>query len=66
MVDKLKVEECVESLCQNGCAAVHATIAAMEYDLENVALTGLVASEREQVLSELKAIMSVYDSCEIK
>jgi len=66
MVDKLKVEECVESLCQNGCAAVHATITAMEHDLENVALTGLVPREREQVLRELKAIMAVYGSCEIK
>lgn len=66
MVDKLKVEECVENLCQNGCAAVHATITAMEHDLENVPLTGLLKSEREQVLKELKAIMSVYESCEIK
>lgn len=66
MVDKLKVEECVESLCQNGCAAVHATITAMEHDLENVALTGLMPSEREQVLRELKAIMAVYDTCEVK
>ncbi len=67
MVDKLKVEKCVESLCQNGCAAVNATITAMEYDLDNVALDGLVEEERRQVLKELKAIMSVYDApCEVK
>jgi hypothetical protein len=66
MIDRLKVEQCVESLCQNGCAAVHATITAMEHDLNNVPLTGLAQGEREQVLKELKAIMSVYDACDIK
>lgn len=62
MVDKLKIEKCVESLCQNGCAAVSATITAMELDLDNVPLTGLQEEERRQVLNELKAIMSVYDN----
>ena len=36
MVDRLKVEQCVESLCQNGCAAVNATITAMQKDLDNI------------------------------
>jgi len=67
MVDKLKIEQCVESLCQNGCAAVHATIVAMEADLDNVQLTGLDHEEQLQVLKELKIIMSVYDTpCELK
>lgn len=66
MIDKLKVEECVESLCKNGCEAVYATITAMEYDLENVSLTGLAQSEREQVLKELKSIMLVYSTGIIK
>ena len=61
MVDKLKVEQCVESLCQNGCATVRATISAMEKDISNVPLAGLEASEQQQVLNELKVIMSVYD-----
>jgi len=61
MVDKLKIEQCVESLCQNGCATVRATITAMEQDISNVRLEGLALSEQQQVLNELKVIMSVYD-----
>jgi len=66
MVDKLKVEQCVESLCQNGCAAVNATIVVLEQDINNASLDGLLPEECEMVLSELKTIMSVYDRpCEI-
>jgi len=66
MIDKLKVEQCVESLCQNGCAAVNATIAVMEQDIHSVSLDGLHPEEYKMVLSELKAIMDVYDGpCEI-
>ncbi|NOY65832.1 MAG: hypothetical protein GXP13_00295 [Gammaproteobacteria bacterium] len=62
MVDKLKIEQCVESLCQNGCATVRATITAMEHDIANVPLTGLELTEQQHVLNELKVIMSVYDN----
>lgn len=62
MIDKVKVEKCVESLCQNGCSAVYATISALEKDLQSVSLNGLAASERQHVLDELKAIMSVYEN----
>jgi len=60
MVDKLKVEQCIESLCENGCAVVSATITAMEKDLANVPLDGLTQDEQAMVLQELKSIMSVY------
>jgi len=62
MVDKLKIEQCVESLCQNGCATVRATITAMEHDISSVPLSGLELAEQQQVLSELKVIMSVYET----
>lgn len=66
MVDKLKVEKCVESLCQNGCAAVNATIAVMEQDIDSVPLDGLLPEECQMVLEELKMIMDVYDRpCDI-
>lgn len=66
MVDRLKIEQCVESLCQNGCAAVYATITAMEKDLESVPLPGLQQDEKRLVLKELQDIMSVYEQpCEI-
>ena len=60
-MDKLKVEQCVEKLCENGCATVRATIEAMEQDINNVPLSGLKREEQQQVLKELKGIMSVYD-----
>jgi len=67
MVDNLKVERAVESLCQNGCAAVSATITAMELDIDSVPLNDLAEAERKMVLEELKSIMSVYDQpCEVK
>jgi hypothetical protein len=67
MVDRLKVELCVESLCQNGCAAVNATITAMQKDLDNISLPGLQMDDKKMVLKELQDIMSVYDGpCEIK
>ena len=67
MVDRLKVEQCVESLCQNGCAAVNATITAMQKDLDNISLPGLQKEDKKMVLKELQDIMSVYDGpCEIK
>ena len=67
MVDKLKVEQSVESLCQNGCAAVNETITALEQDLDSVALPGLQMDDKEMILKELKDIMSVYEgNCELK
>ncbi len=66
MVDRLKVEHCVESLCQDGCAAVNATINALEKDLDSIALPGLQYADKAQVLKELQDIMSIYDQpCEI-
>ncbi len=62
MMDKVKVEKCVESLCQNGCTAVYATISALEKDLQSVPLNGLADADRQHVLEELKAIMVVYEN----
>ena len=61
MVNNLKVEQCVESLCQNGCAAVRATITAIETGAAISQTRGMNEEERSVVLEELKAIMSVYD-----
>ncbi len=61
MTNKLKIEQCVESLCRNGCAAVRATIESMEQDLANIELDGLGHDEQKQVLKELKAIMLIYE-----
>ncbi len=61
MSNTLRVQQCVEALCLNGCEAVRATILALEARLPVVQIDGLAAPERAAVLEELKAIMSVYD-----
>jgi hypothetical protein len=63
MVDRKHqmVTDCVEALCKCGCNAVRATISAMERGLPVPQTEGLTEQQREFVLSELKAIMAVYD-----
>lgn len=61
VVNHLKIEQCVESLCQSGCAAVRATITAIEAGAEISQISGMSDEEKLYVLEELKAIMSVYD-----
>ncbi len=56
------VTQCIEALCQCGCEAVRATIAAMEANLTVPQVTNLSHDERLLVLQELKAIMAVYDA----
>jgi len=63
-MDKLKVNQCVEALCQSGCEAVRATISSMEMDLRSAQTRDLDANEFSAVLNELKSIMSVYDKTE--
>lgn len=60
-MDKSKIDQCVESLCLNGCAAVRATISALESGCEISQTEGMNNEERKAVLNELKAIMDVYD-----
>ncbi len=57
-----KVQQCVEALCQSGCDAVRATIHALERGLSVVQTDAMSDQERNAVLCELKAIMSVYDA----
>jgi len=60
-MDKLKVNQCVEALCANGCEAVRATINSMEIGASPAQLHDLDQDEYDTVLNELKSIMSVYD-----
>jgi len=52
---------CVEAVCQCGCEAVRAVIAALEADQPVSQVQGLDPHERRLVLDELKAVMAVYD-----
>ncbi len=45
------------------CRQVWRDIAALEGGDPPEAARGLTATERDQLLSELKAIMAVYDTC---
>lgn len=58
----LKINQRIEAVCEAGCEAVRASIQTLESG-NQVALTNdLTAEETQQVLLELKTIMSVYDS----
>ena len=61
-MDKLKVNQCIEALCANGCDAVRATISSMEMGATPEQLQDLSQDECTTVLNELKSIMSVYDT----
>jgi hypothetical protein len=57
----LKINQRIEAVCEAGCEAVRASIETLESG-NSVALTNdLSPEETQQVLFELKTIMSVYD-----
>ena len=60
-----RVEHAVELLCHQGCRAVWGVIDALESGQTLPETAGLDSAEIGEVLSELKAIMSVYaGSCD--
>jgi len=59
-MDHQKLTEYLEVLCQSGCDTVNATIVAIEKNQAISIVDGLTSDERNVVLQELKAIMSVY------
>ena len=61
MPDSEKYQQCLEAICNSGCDAVRATIDALENNLEVSQTSELSGQQRDSILSELKAIMAVYD-----
>lgn len=58
----LKLNQRIEAVCEAGCEAVRASIEILELG-QQVALTDdLSPEECQQVLAELKNLMSVYDN----
>lgn len=55
-----RIEECIETLCQHGCRAVNLYIRDLEQGYITPYTAHLTLPEREQVLTELRAIMAVY------
>lgn len=56
-----KVNDRITAVCETGCAAVRASIQVMEQGLDVEFSKDLSPNERQLMLSELKAIMSIYD-----
>lgn len=57
----------IESLCEKGCRVVNQTIDELENNRCPDCMQKLSYSERQSVLSELKAIMEVYagETCDL-
>jgi hypothetical protein len=55
------INQCVDAICQSGCNAVRATIAAMESGQPLPQVEQLDPEARNSVLDELRAVMAVYD-----
>ncbi len=55
------VESAIEELCSRGCDEVNATIRKLEEKQHVAEVTQLNPKDQQQVLTELKSIMSVYD-----
>ncbi len=61
-----RIDDCVEELCQKGCAQVWGDIDALERGEPLPETEGLSDGERRLVLHELKAVMGVYkDRCRL-
>ena len=57
-----KINQRIEAVCEAGCEAVRASINTLESG-HQVALTDdLSPEECQQILAELKSLMSVYDN----
>ncbi len=54
------IEECLECLCQKGCAQVWHDISALEKGESLPEVASLSMCERSQLLAELKSVMQVY------
>jgi hypothetical protein len=62
---KDKIDQCVESLCSQGCNRVTGYIAELRAGQEFPEVARLSREDRRRVLEELESIMAAYDgSCE--
>ena len=62
---KDKIDQCVESLCNQGCSRVTGYIAALRAGQEFPEVAELSGEERRRVLEVLVSIMAAYNgSCE--
>ena len=57
----LKINQRIEAVCEAGCEAVRASIQTLESGNQGALTDDLSPEECQQILFELKTIMSVYD-----
>lgn len=55
------LNRCVEQICKQGCESVRRTIESLEHHQSDDVTRNLSQEECEEILHELKEIMSVYD-----
>ncbi|HPE80483.1 MAG TPA: hypothetical protein PKZ35_10790 [Gammaproteobacteria bacterium] len=55
------VEQCVENLCRKGCRAVWSDLDALEEGEVVPEVEGLSSAEVTAVVTELRAVMAVYE-----
>ncbi len=60
-MDQRRVEKCVENVCRKGCRAVWSDIDALESGRNLPEVKGLSSHEVRAVISELRAVMAVYE-----
>ncbi len=60
-IPSLKINQRIEAVCEAGCEAVRASIQTLESGNQVTLTSDLSPEECQQVLLELKTIMSVYD-----
>lgn len=60
MKHSVKVQHCIESICNQGCQSVGAIIEQLEAGEDLQFTRSLTANERQIVLQELKSVMDVY------
>lgn len=58
----LKINQRIEAVCEAGCEAVRASINTIESGHQIALTNDLSPEECQQILIELKSLMSVYDN----
>ena len=57
------IGDAIEALCQRGCRAVLDDVAALERGESVPETVCLSPAETREVLAELRALMSIYNTC---
>lgn len=61
MRETMTTSQYIEQVCEQGCTVVREVIVKLELDQKVDGLDHLDSAQKNAVLKELKAIMSVYD-----